>query len=146
LKFFLASEDNVCCNDADGLFGAVCHVYNPEEWQLFIDSLKVSLKAVLLHNGTIYPSVPVAYSVHMKESHESMHALLNCIDYDKFKWKICGELKVLVLLLGMQQGYTKYCCLLCEWDSRNEKHHYVHTDWPQRHAFTPGKMNILVNG
>jgi hypothetical protein len=60
----------------------------------------------VLHNGNIYPSVPLAYSVHMKESHESMHTLLNCIAYDKFKWKICGDLKVLGLLLGMQQGYT----------------------------------------
>jgi hypothetical protein len=50
----------------------------------------------------------------MKETHGSMHTLLKCIDYDKFNWKICGDLKVLGLLLGMQQGYTKYCCLLCE--------------------------------
>jgi hypothetical protein len=45
----------------------------------------------------------------------------------------------------MQQGYTKYC----EWDSRDKKHHYVRKDWPQRHTFSPGKMNIsyepLVN-
>jgi hypothetical protein len=36
-KFFLSSEDVVYCNDADGLFGALGHVYTPEEWQLFID-------------------------------------------------------------------------------------------------------------
>jgi hypothetical protein len=72
----------VYCNDADGLFGALGHVYNPEEWRLFIDSSKVSLKAVLLHNDNIYPSVPLAYS-HMKESHESMRTLLNFIDYNK---------------------------------------------------------------
>jgi hypothetical protein len=65
------------------------------------------------------------------------------------EWKICGDLKVLGLLLGMQQGYTKYCCLLCEWDSHKKKHHYVCKDWHQQHTFTPGKMNIsckpLVN-
>ena len=91
-------------NDADGLFGTVGHVHKPEEWQLFIGSSKASLRAVLLHNGNIYPSVPLAYSVHMKETHGSMHTLLNCIDYDKYKWKICGYLKVLGLLLDMQQG------------------------------------------
>jgi hypothetical protein len=115
----------------------------------FYCSSKVSLKAVLLHNGNICPSVSLAYSVRMKQYHKSMHTLRNCIDYDKFKWKIFGDLKVLGLLLGMQQGYTKYCCFLCEWDSRNKKHHYVRKDWPQRHTFTLGKMNIscepLVN-
>jgi len=72
-------------NDADGLFGAVGHVHNSEEWQLFIDSSKSSLRAVLLHNGNIYPSVPLAYSVHMKETHGSMHILFNCNNYDKHK-------------------------------------------------------------
>ena len=59
-NFFLSSEDVVYCNDADGWFGAVGHVHNPAEWRLFIDSTKVSLKAVLLRNGNIYPSVPLA--------------------------------------------------------------------------------------
>jgi hypothetical protein len=26
---------------------------------------------------------------------------------------------------GMQLGYTNYCCFLCEWDSWDEKNHYV---------------------
>ena len=71
-----------------------------------------------------------------------MRTLLNCIDYDKFKWKLCGYLKVLGLLLGTQGGYTSYCCFLCEWDIRDNKHHYVRKDWPQLHTFTPGKINI----
>jgi hypothetical protein len=123
----------VYCNDADGLFGVLGHVYNPEEWRLFTDSLKSQLEVVLLHSGNIYPSVLLAYSVHMKESRESMCTLLNCNDCDMFKWKICGDLKVLGLLLGMQQGYTKYCCFLRVWDSCDKKHHYICTDWPQRH-------------
>jgi hypothetical protein len=82
----------VYCNDADGFFGALCHLHNPEVWRKFIDSSKVRLKAVLLHNGNIYPSVPLAYSVHMKQSLERMRTLLNCIDYGKYKWKICGDL------------------------------------------------------
>jgi hypothetical protein len=28
---------------------------------------------------------------------------------------------VIALLLGFQLGYTKYCCFLCEWDSRDKK-------------------------
>jgi hypothetical protein len=108
-KCFLSSED-VCCNDAVGLFGALSHVHKPEEWQLFIDLSKASVKAVLLHNDDIYPSVPLACSVHMKESHEGMCTLLSCLDYDWNKWMICRDLKELGLFLVMQRGYTKYCC------------------------------------
>ena len=28
------------------------------------------------------------------------------------------------LLFGLQQGFTKYCCLICEWDGRARSLHY----------------------
>lgn len=34
----------------------------------FYKLIKTSLKGVLLHNGNTYASLPVAHSVHMKES------------------------------------------------------------------------------
>jgi hypothetical protein len=46
---------------------ALGHQHNTPEWRLFIDSSKVGLKAVLLHNGNKYPSVPLAHAVNMKE-------------------------------------------------------------------------------
>ena len=53
------------------------------------------------------------------------------------------------ILLGMQQGYTKYCCFLCEWDSRDKANHYIRKHWPPREAFNPGVKSIshepLVN-
>ena len=79
---------------------------------------KVSLKVVLLHNGNRFPSVPLAHAANMKENYESLELLLGKIKYEEFKWKLCGDLKVVALLLGIQLGYTKYCCFLCEWDSR----------------------------
>ena len=39
---------------------------------LYVDLYKFSLKAVLLHNGNIHPSIPTARSVHMKETYENM--------------------------------------------------------------------------
>jgi len=33
--------------------------------------------------------------------------------------KLCGDLKVIALLTGLQQGYTKYMCFLCEWEKGN---------------------------
>ena len=75
----------------------------PLDWQLFIDLSKLSLKAVLLHNGITLPSIPVGHSVLNKESYENMKILMVDINYDKFKWQICGDLKVIALLLGLQQ-------------------------------------------
>jgi hypothetical protein len=51
---------------------------------------------------------------------------MEAINYDKFKWHICGDLKVIALLLGLQQEFTKYCC---EWDSRARSLHYSRKDW-----------------
>ena len=97
----------------------------------FIDWSKVSLKVVLLHNRNRFPSVPLVHAANMKESYESMKLLLGKFKYDEFKWKLHGDLKVVVLLLGIKLRYTKYCCFLCEWDSRDKKNHYVNKLWPK---------------
>ena len=114
----------------------------PLDWRLFVDSSKLSLKAVLLHNGNTLPSIPVGHLVHNKESYEKMRILMEAINYDKFKWQICGDLKVIALLLGLQQGFTKYCCFICEWDSRARSLRYSRKDWPARKSLEPGIMNV----
>jgi hypothetical protein len=91
---------------------ALGHQHNTPEWRLFIDSSKVSLKAVLLHNGNKCQSMPLAHVVNMKESYENKKLLLEKIQYEKYKWNICGDLKVIALLLGLQLGCTKYCCFV----------------------------------
>ena len=109
------------CNDVCSVMEVLGREFNPYQWRFFIDSSKVSLKLVLLHNGNIFPSFPLAHADNMKESDESMKLLLGKINYDEFKWMLCGDLYVVALLLGMRLGYTKYCCLLCEWDSRKRR-------------------------
>jgi hypothetical protein len=94
----------------DGLIQTLNINRSPLDWRLFIDSSKLSLKAVLLHNGNTLHSIPVGHSVHNKCSYENMKIPFEAIYYDKFKWQICGDLKVIALLLGQQQGFTKYCC------------------------------------
>jgi hypothetical protein len=118
---------------------ALGHQHNTQEWRLFIDSSKVSLKAVLLHNGNKYPSVLLAHFVNMKESYENMNLLLEKIHYEKYKWSICGDLKVIVLLIGLHLGYTKYCCFLCESDSKERKNHYIQKQWLERYSLITGK-------
>jgi hypothetical protein len=113
------------------------------EWRLFIDSSKRSLKAVLLHNGNNYASLPIGHSVHLKESYENLELVLTKIGYTAHDWMICGDLKVLCMLLGQQAGYTKYPCFMCEWDSRARSQHWEQKHWTPRTSLEPGSKNIL---
>ena len=117
--------------------------HDPIEWRLFIDSSKLSLKAVLLHNGNRLHSIPVGHAVHMKETYANMTALLDSIKYAEHKWKIRFDLKVIVVLLEMQKGYTMYCGFLCMCDSRDRKSHYIKADWPARNLHSSEK-NVVA--
>jgi len=92
----------VACTDIDGLMQTLNINHNALDWRLFIDSSKLSLKT-LLHNGNTLPSIPVGHSVYNKVSYENMKILLDAINYNKLKWQICDDLKVIALLLGLQQ-------------------------------------------
>jgi len=65
---------------------------------------------------------------------------MDAIKYDK--WQICGDLKVIALLLGLQQGFTKYCCFICEWDSRARSLYYSRKDWLARKSLEPAITNV----
>ncbi|GFV05484.1 uncharacterized protein TNCV_226951 [Trichonephila clavipes] len=85
--------------------------------ETLIDSSKRSLKAVLLHNGNRYASVPVGHSVHLKECYENLEFILNKLSYSDHKRTICGEF-------------------------HDRKQHYVKQTWPIRKALTPGVKNV----
>ena len=72
-----------------------------------------------------------------------MKILLSSVKYQKHQWKICEDLKVISLLLGLQTGYTKHMCFLCLWNSRANAEHYTKKDWPIRPRDTPGGFNCL---
>ena len=140
--YFRLEGDTCYCNDINGLMESMDQQYEASEWRLFVDSNKTSLKAVLLHNGNQKPSVPVAYSIKTKETYEAMRHLLSCIDYEKHKWHICADLKVVGLFLGLQLGYTKYLCFLCLWNSGANEQHYNTVEWSVRDNFIPGNFNV----
>ncbi|KAI6657156.1 hypothetical protein LOD99_15942 [Oopsacas minuta] len=71
-----------------------------------------------------------------------METILRVIDYRAHNWNICGDLKVVSLLLGLQLGYTKHMCFLCLWDSRDEANHYDTTEWPMRTDYIVGRYNV----
>ena len=116
---------------------------DPTQWWLFIDSSTKSLKAVLLYKGNIYLSIPLAYSLQMKEDYENVKQLLIKINYAQFKWYVCDEFKILGVLLGLHSGYTKYSCFLCLWNSRANGEHYKKMHWPTQEELTSGMCNVI---
>ena len=93
VHFFRMETGLVACTDIDGLIQEFDINPSSLDWRLFIDSSKLSLKAVLFHSGDTLPSIPVGHSVHNKESYENMKILMEAINYDKFKWQICDDLR-----------------------------------------------------
>ena len=66
--FFTMEDDFVYCNDIQDLLSEMdLPEYNPDEWRLFIDISKRSLKCVLLHIGNKFARVPVGHYVIVKE-------------------------------------------------------------------------------
>ena len=60
LPYFTQENDIVYGNNVAGLLRQLgVQQYDPQDWRLFIDSSKRSLKCVLLHNGNLYGSVPL---------------------------------------------------------------------------------------
>ena len=92
--YFDVIEDLCYCKDVEDLLSAVGIDHNPTQWQLFIDSSTKSLKAVLLHKGNIYPSIPLAYSLQTKEDYKNVKQLLIKINYAQFKWYVFGDFKI----------------------------------------------------
>ena len=81
LPFFTKEDDLVYCVDIKSRIEKLGTTYEPSDWRLFIDSSKRSLKAVLHHNGNTFASIPLAHSIHMKESYENMEILLTKLKY-----------------------------------------------------------------
>lgn len=143
LTHMFTTTGGLCyCNDIPALFTKFGIEHDAHEWRLFIDASKSSIKAVLLHNGNVHPSVPVAYSVTMRETYPNLKEILECIRYAEHKWAICADFKVIAILTGLQSGYTKFCCFICLWDSRDRAQHYTRKDWPVRQVDIPGASNI----
>jgi hypothetical protein len=140
---FFSRRDKLCfCHNVTSLFEAIGIACNWNEWRLFIDSSSRSLKAVLLHNGNQYPSIPLAHSVYLKEDYNNTKTLLEALKYDEYGWEVIGDFKMVAFLMGLQGGFTKFPCYLCLWDSRDTKAHYHRRNWPQRTEFTVGKDNV----
>ena len=88
-------------------------------------------------------SIPIAYSVILRETYENLEFTLDRIKYNEHEWQICADLKVVANLNEMQTGHTKYMCFLCRWDRRARSEHKVSLLWPPRDSLTRGSHNVI---
>lgn len=131
------------CSNVDVLMLAMEIQYKAEDWRLFIDSSKESLKAVLLHKTNSKPSIPIAYSTETKETYEVLANILDLVNYNDHQWKICCDLKVVGMLCGLQSGYVKHMCFMCDWDSRDKGNQYEIYRWKRREESSRGDANMI---
>lgn len=69
------------------------------------------------------------HGVHIKETYENIKNLLQKIQYAKHSWKICSDLKVVGMLLGMQAA-------------RARSKHYIQKEWPKRTDYVPNQKSV----
>ena len=70
---------------------------------------------------------------------------LEALKYREYQWSLCGDFKVIGLLMGMQADFTKYCYFLCLWDSRAVSQHYKQKDCRSRSTSVPGEHSLKEN-
>ena len=101
----------------------------------FLGSSTRILKAVLLHNGNIKPSVSVAHSVLTKALKSSSMPFCIVIANVRFV-EALGSSAV------YKDGFTKHRCFLYLWDSRATAKRYVRKDRPTRDSNVKCIANI----
>ena len=60
-------------------------VYAQEDWKLYKYSSKIGLECVLLHNGNVYWSYPIAHSTTLKEKYKKIKFILEKNSYNTHK-------------------------------------------------------------
>ena len=70
LPYFTQENEIVYCNKVEGFIKKLgIFEYNSNDWRIFIDNCKKSLKCVLLHNGNTFESIPFGHSKAFKEKY-----------------------------------------------------------------------------
>ena len=127
-RFFVHRIMCVIAATLTAVFEELESEHHSNEWRLFTHSSKANLKAVMLNNGNKKPFISLLHATALKKKHKTTQLILRLINYAACKSNICGNLKVIGVLLGMQMGYTKNECFLCLWDSRDNEQHYIKKD------------------
>ena len=94
IRFFTMDNYFVYCNIKGLLSEMGLPQYNPDEWKLFIDSSKRSLKYVLLHNGNKFACAPIGHFVIVEERYLNVKMVLQKLCYSEDNWAIYVDFKI----------------------------------------------------
>jgi hypothetical protein len=144
-KFYQKDDVSIYCWDINGLFRKFQQEHNPNDWRLFIDASTKSLKAVLLCNNQIYPSIPVYYSTIQREKRDVIKDLLEKINYDNYEWRFCGDLKMIGITLGIQGTSANHPCFLCDWKRPQRGECWSHDKGQPRISWIPNVDKNIVS-
>ena len=136
-SFFSMKGGLVYCTDVYGIMQEFGYSHRPEEWRLFIDSSKLSLKAVLLHNKNMLPSIPVGYAAHVKENYKNITRT-----YNKFVGSVVEWLKHQACDQHGLSSKLTHVILLCPW----ERHFTAHSPawWSWQAVLNYGHISIKL--
>ena len=96
------------CTDMNGLLKRLdIQTYASEDWKLFVDSSRRSLKVCIFTQWkSVRALVPLAHSTTMKEKYEETKVVLENISYYEHNLVIYVDIKMVIFFLGEQSGYT----------------------------------------
>ena len=86
----------------------------------------------------------MAHSVHLKEDYTSVKMFLSALKYDDYGWEVTGDFIMVLFLMALQGGFTKFPCILCLWISRDTTAHYHRKVWPHWTEFSVGEEQRQV--
>ena len=83
---------------------------------------KRSESSIILNSTNELVSITIMHSTELKEEYRILKFVLETIKYsEQSNWLICGDLKILTILLGKQGGYTKHTFSMFVGQSRSLK-------------------------
>lgn len=142
-QFFTKDGEFLYCNNILELMNKFEINYNPKDWRIFIDSSKTSLKVVLLNNGNFYAPIPIGHSIKLTEKYDNLVTILDKIRYKEHNWEVCGDLKIISMLLGQQGGYTRTPCFMCTFNTRDDRDNHWKEDYYSARSLIVGEMNVI---
>ena len=87
--------------------------------------------------------IPIGHSTTLNEKY-AIKTVLQHLKDEHHQWVICVYVKKVNFLLGHQSGYTKFPCILCYWDSRDDKaNHGKIKNWPAQEQLKVGDNNFI---
>jgi hypothetical protein len=79
----------------------------------------------------------------MKETYKNIDSLLKAARYSKYGWKICGDIKVLRLLPGMQTDTQCCAVFFVNETAESKKKHCTIKDWSIRENSVLGEKYAI---